>query len=153
MLRIFSINVFMYVCIYIYVYICTYIYIWCVCVCVCICIYICMYVLNTYRRRCSLVGYRKSQNWPPREANTVEPITRILEKGTQNPSSSLQYLKTFRKFLKIPYTRKIQKQQPTTTITQDTTWQEIFTNSIKGSKCPCRTYLMRKILRCWKDII
>lgn len=54
---------------------------------------VCIYVLNTCRRRCSLVGYRKSQNWPPSEANTVEPITRILEKGTQHPSSSLQYLK------------------------------------------------------------
>jgi len=31
----------------------------------------------------SLVGYQKSLNWLPKEANMVEHIARILEKGTR----------------------------------------------------------------------
>lgn len=41
------------------------------------------YVCVVDFRPCSLVGYLKSLNWPPREANMVEHIARILEKGTR----------------------------------------------------------------------
>lgn len=42
-----------------------------------------MYMCVNFRL-CSLVGYQKSLNWQRKEANMVEHIARILEKGTPN---------------------------------------------------------------------
>lgn len=66
--------------------------------------YIYIYInINVYVcvnfRLCSLVGYQKSLNWQRKEANMVEHIARILEKGTPAANalyrpSVMQYIQT-----------------------------------------------------------
>lgn len=51
-------------------------------------------------RLCSLVGYQKSLNWQRKEANMVEHIARILEKGT--PTTAL-YRSSVKLYLHTTY--------------------------------------------------